>query len=161
MACIGGGSNALGLFHEFLDEPEISKIAVEADETAALSNGTPGIMQGMKTYMLQTTDGSKSLGGKSLGAGIQYFSVGPQHSYLKDQGAVTYTSATDKEILEAYKLVAKTEGICSALEPMAAAAEVIKQAKGKKKDFIIVMNLCGRGEKDLETIEQHIGKDFD
>ena len=101
------------------------------------------------------------MGGKSLGAGIQYFSVGPQHSYLKDQGAVTYTSATDKEILNAYKVVAQTEGISSALEPMAAAAEVLKQAKGKPKDFIIVLSLCGRGEKDLDTIEEHMGKDFE
>jgi len=161
IGCVGGGSNFIGSIHEFLDEPNIKKIGVEAAETAALSNGTPGIMQGMKTYMLQSEDGSKSLGGKSLGAGIQYFSVGPQHSYLKDQGAVTYTSATDKEILNAYKVVAQTEGISSALEPMAAAAEVLKQAKGKPKDFIIVLSLCGRGEKDLDTIEEHMGKDFE
>ena len=161
IACCGGGSNLIGMIHEFLDEPEIVKIGVEAAETAALSNGTPGIMQGMKTYMLQTADGSKSLGGASLGAGIQYFSVGPQHSFLKDQGAVTYTSATDKEILEAYKLVASTEGICSALEPMAGAAELIKQAKNKPKDYLICLNLCGTGEKDLNTIQEHIGKDFE
>ena len=141
MACIGGGSNALGLFHEFLDEPEISKIAVEADETAALSNGTPGIMQGMKTYMLQIDDGAKSLGGMSLGAGITYFSVGPLHSYLRDQRAVTYSSATDQEMLEAYKIIARTEGICSALEPMAAAAEVIfRQVKNKPKDYPTTLN---------------------
>ena len=161
VGCVGGGSNFMGAIHEFLDDKDVIKIGVEAAETAALSNGTVGIMQGMKTYMLQNEDGSKSLGGSSLGAGIQYFAVGPEHSYLKHVGAVPSRRATDKEILEAYKLVAKTEGICSALEPMAAAAEVIKQAKGKNKDFIIVMNLCGRGEKDLETIEQHIGKDFD
>ena len=161
IGCVGGGSNFIGSIHEFLDEPNIKKIGVEAAETAALSNGTPGIMQGMKTYMLQTEDGSKSLGGKSLGAGIQYFSVGPQHSYLKDQGAVTYTSATDREILDAYKIVAQTEGISSALEPMAAAAEVLKQAKDKPTDFIIVLSLCGRGEKDLDTIEDHMGKDFE
>ena len=161
IGCVGGGSNFIGSIHEFLDEPNIKKIGVEAAETAALSNGTPGIMQGMKTYMLQSSDGSKSLGGSSLGAGIQYFSVGPQHSYLKDQAAATYTSATDKEILNAYKIVAQTEGISSALEPMAAAAEVIKQAKNKPKEFIIVLSLCGRGEKDLDTIEEHIGKDFE
>ena len=112
--------------------------------------------------MLQTDDGAKSLGGMSLGAGITYFSVGPLHSYLKDQGAVTYSSATDKEMLEAYKLVAKTEGICSALEPMAAAAEVIfRQSKNKSKDFHICISLCGRGEKDLDTIQENIGKDFE
>ena len=161
VGCIGGGSNFLGLIHEFLDDKEISKVGVEASETAALSNGTPGIMQGMKTYMLQNSDGSKSLGGASLGAGIQYFSVGPQHSFLKDQGAVKYTSATDDEILDAYKLIARTEGICSALEPMAAAAYVIKTAPKKPKDYIICLSLCGRGEKDLDTIQEHIGKDFE
>ena len=161
IGCVGGGSNFIGSIHEFLDEPSIKKIGVEAAETAALTHGTPNIMQGMKSYMLASSDGSKSLGGSSLGAGIQYFGVGPQHSYLKDQGAVTYTSATDKEILNAYKVVAQTEGISSALEPMAAAAEVLKQAKGKPKDFIIVLSLCGRGEKDLDTIEEHMGKDFE
>ena len=161
IGCVGGGSNFIGSIHEFLDEPNIKKIGVEAAETAALTHGTPNIMQGMKSYMLASSDGSKSLGGSSLGAGIQYFGVGPQHSYLKDQGAVTYTLATDKEILNAYKVVAQTEGISSALEPMAAAAEVLKQAKGKPKDFIIVLSLCGRGEKDLDTIEEHMGKDFE
>ena len=161
VGCVGGGSNFMGLIHEFLDEKEILKVGVEAAETAALTNGTHGIMQGMKTYMLQNTDGSKSLGGASLGAGIQYFSVGPQHSFLKDQGAVKYTSATDDEILDAYKLIAQTEGICSALEPMAAASYVIKTAPKKPKDYIICLNLCGRGEKDLDTIQEHIGKDFE
>ncbi len=161
IGCVGGGSNFIGSIHEFLDETSIKKIGVEAAETAALTHGTPNIMQGMKSYMLASSDGSKSLGGSSLGAGIQYFGVGPQHSYLKDQRAVTYTSATDKEILNAYKVVAQSEGISSALEPMAAAAEVLKQAKGKPKDFIIVLSLCGRGEKDLDTIEEHMGKDFE
>ena len=161
VGCLGGGSNFAGSIYEFLDEPSVKKIGVEAAETAALSNGTPGIMQGMKTYMLQSNDGSKSLGGSSLGAGIQYFSVGPIHAYLKSLNAVEYTSATDKEILDAYKLVAKTEGISAALEPMAGAAEVIKQAKDKPKDYTICLSLCGRGEKDLDTIQQHIGKDFE
>ena len=88
-----------GAIYEFLDEPSVTKIGVEAHETAALTNGTPGIMQGMKTYMLQTDDGAKSLGGMSLGAGITYFSVGPLHSYLKDQGAVQYSSATDLSLI--------------------------------------------------------------
>ena len=161
VGCVGGGSNFMGLIYEFLDDKEIEKVGVEAAETAALTNGTHGIMQGMKTYMLQNADGSKSLGGASLGAGIQYFSVGPQHSFLKDQGAVKYTSATDDEILDAYKLIAQTEGICSALEPMAAASYVIKTAPKKPKDYIICLNLCGRGEKDLDTIQEHIGKDFE
>ena len=162
VGCVGGGSNFAGAIYEFLDEPSVTKIGVEAAETAALSNGTPGIMQGMKTYMLQTDDGAKSLGGMSLGAGITYFSVGPMHSYLKDQKAVSYSSATDQEMLDAYKMIAQTEGICSALEPMAGAAEIIfRQAKDKPKDYIICLSLCGRGEKDLDTIQEHIGKDFE
>ena len=162
VGCVGGGSNFAGAIYEFLDEPNVKKIGVEAAETAALSNGTPGIMQGMKTYMLQTDDGAKSLGGMSLGAGITYFSVGPMHSYLKDQRAVSYSSATDQEMLDAYKMIAQTEGICSALEPMAGAAEIIfRQAKDKPKDYIICLSLCGRGEKDLDTIQEHIGKDFE
>ena len=162
VGCVGGGSNFAGAIYEFLDEPNVKKIGVEAAETAALSNGTPGIMQGMKTYMLQTDDGAKSLGGMSLGAGITYFSVGPMHSYLKDQKAVSYSSATDQEMLDAYKMIAQTEGICSALEPMAGAAEIIfRQAKNKPKDYIICLSLCGRGEKDLDTIQEHIGKDFE
>ena len=162
VGCVGGGSNFAGAIYEFLDEPNVKKIGVEAAETAALTNGTPGIMQGMKTYMLQTEDGAKSLGGMSLGAGITYFSVGPMHSYLKDQKAVSYSSATDQEMLEAYKMIAQTEGICSALEPMAGAAEIIfRQAKHKPEDYIICLSLCGRGEKDLDTIQEHIGKDFE
>ena len=162
VGCVGGGSNFAGAIYEFLDEPNVKKIGVEAAETAALTNGTPGIMQGMKTYMLQTEDGAKSLGGMSLGAGITYFSVGPMHSYLKDQKAVSYSSATDQEMLDAYKMIAQTEGICSALEPMAGAAEIIfRQAKDKPKDYIICLSLCGRGEKDLDTIQEHIGKDFE
>ena len=162
VGCVGGGSNFAGAIYEFLDEPSVKKIGVEAHETAALTNGTPGIMQGMKTYMLQTEDGAKSLGGMSLGAGITYFSVGPMHSYLKDQKAVSYSSATDQEMLDAYKMIAQTEGICSALEPMAGAAEIIfRQAKDKPKDYIICLSLCGRGEKDLDTIQEHIGKDFE
>ena len=162
VGCVGGGSNFAGAIYEFLDEPNVKKIGVEAAETAALSNGTPGIMQGMKTYMLQTDDGAKSLGGMSLGAGITYFSVGPMHSYLKDQKAVSYSSATDQEMLDAYKMIAQTEGICSALEPMAGAAEIIfRQAKDKPKDYLICLNLCGTGEKDLNTIQEHIGKDFE
>ncbi len=161
IGCVGGGSNFAGAIYEFLDDKQVEKIGVEAAETAALSNGTPGIMQGMKTYLLQSEDGAKSLGGSSLGAGIQYFGVGPLHSYLHDQKAVTYTSATDAEILNAYKMVAKYEGISSALEPMAAAAHLIKIAKDKPKDYLICLSLCGRGEKDLDILEQHIGKDFE
>ena len=118
-------------------------------------------MQGMKSYMLQSEDGSIANRTSDIAAGINYFSVGPQHSYLKDIGRAEYTSAKNEELLESYKLVAKTEGICSALEPMAAITETVKRAKGKPKDYVIVTNLCGRGEKDLDQIEEKIGKDFE
>ena len=162
IGCIGSGSNFLGLIHEFLDEPEILKIGVEAKETAALTNGTVGIMQGMKTYMLQSKDGARSLGGSSLGAGIQYFASGPEHSFLKDNSkSVSYTYASDKEMLNAYKETSLNEGISLALEPTAAVAVALKRAKGKPKDYLIVISACGRGEKDLETIEKYIGKEFE
>ena len=161
IACLGGGSNSIGAFHEFLDEPSVKLCGVEGSTSAALTKGTIGIMQGMKSYMLQSKDGSIALKTSDIAAGINYFSVGPQHSYLKDIKRVEYTSATDDEILETYKLVARTEGICSALEPMAAVCETVKRAKGKSKDYVIVTNLCGRGEKDLDTIEKHYGEEFE
>ena len=157
VGCVGGGSNFLGLIHEFLDDKEIEKVGVEASETAALSNGTPGIMQGMKTYMLQNADGSKSLGGASLGAGIQYFSVGPQHSFLKDQGAVKYTSATDEEALNAYKLVSKLENISPSLEPSHAFATAISLAPKLSKDTILCIDSCGHSLKDSDIIKEKLG----
>jgi tryptophan synthase beta chain len=160
-ACLGAGSNSLGAFHEFLDDKQVKLVGVEGETSAALSKGTIGIMQGMKTYMIQSKDGSVAEQTKDLPSGINYFASGPQHSYLKDIKRVEYTFATDDEILDTYKLVAQTEGICSALEPMAAVCETIKRAKGKPKDYVIVTSLCGRGEKDLDTIQKHIGKDFE
>ena len=159
--CCLGGSNSLGAFHEFLDDREIKLVGVEGESSAALSKGTIGIMQGMKTYMIQSKDGSVAEQTRDLPSGINYFSVGPQHSYLKDIGRAEYTYATDDEILDTYKLVAQTEGICSALEPMAAVCETIKRAKGKPKNYILVASLCGRGEKDLDVIEKLRGKDFE
>jgi|TARA_B100000959_G_scaffold286507_1_gene365476 tryptophan synthase beta chain len=161
IACLGAGSNAIGSFHEFLDEPSVKLVGVEGETSAALSNGTLGIMQGMKSYMLQSEDGSIANTTADIAAGINYFSVGPQHAYLKDIGRAEYTSATNEELLESYKLVAKTEGICSALEPMAAITETVKRAKKMSKDKIILTTLCGRGEKDLDQIEEKIGKDFE
>jgi len=115
----------------------------------------------MKTYMIQSKDGAIAEQTKDLPSGINYFAVGPQHSYLKDIKRAEYTFATDEEILDTYKLVAQTEGICSALEPMAAVCETIKRAKGKPKDYVIVTSLCGRGEKDLSQIQKFRGKDFE
>ena len=159
--CLGAGSNSLGAFHEFLDDKQVKLVGVEGETSAALSKGTIGIMQGMKTYMIQSKDGAIAEQTKDLPSGINYFAVGPQHSYLKDIKRAEYTFATDEEILDTYKLVAQTEGICSALEPMAAVCETIKRAKDKPKDYVIVTSLCGRGEKDLSQIQKFRGKDFE
>ena len=161
IGCLGAGSNFIGAIHEFLDEPTTKLVGVEASNSAALSDGTVGIMQGMKSFMKQESDGRAALPTSSIAAGINYFSVGPQHSFLKSIKRAEYTKASDEEILESYKLVAQTEGICSALEPMAAVTEAVKRSKGKPKDYLVVVNLCGRGEKDLDTIEKRIGKDFE
>lgn len=156
----GGGSNFLGLIHEFLDEPKVKMLGVEAKNSAALSHGTVGIMQGMKSFMLQKKDGSGALNTQSIAAGIQFYSIGPQHSYLKSIGRVQYTSASDRETLDAYKMLAKYEGICGALEPCAALAKTFSIAKKKPKNYIIVTSLCGRGDVNLDTIEEKIGHEF-
>ena len=161
IACAGAGSNFTGSIFEFLDEPEIKKVVVEAEETAALTNGTKGIQQGMVTKFLQSDDGSKSLGGSSLGAGIMYYGISPQLAHLKDIGAIEASTASDKELLETYKLVAQNEGIGISFEPAAAVTEALKRAKGKPKDYIICATACGRVEKDLDVIERLIGKDFE
>lgn len=161
VGCVGGGSNFIGLIHEFLDEPNIKMIGVEASESAALTKGTIGIMQGMKSYMLQNEYGSITMGGPNISAGTQFYSVGPEHSYLKSIGRVEYRSCTDREMLDAYKMCAKYEGIIPALEPMAGLYHALKEAKEKPKDYIIVSGICGRGEKDLDQIESLIGKEFE
>ncbi len=161
IGCIGGGSNFLGLIHEFLDEPNVKMIGVEASESAALTKGTVGIMQGMKSFMLQNEYGSATMGGPNIAAGTQFYSVGPEHSYLKSIGRVEYRSCTDREMLDAYKMCAKYEGIIPALEPMAGLFHALKEAKGKSKDYLICCSLCGRGEKDLDQIENLIGKEFE
>ena len=156
----GGGSNFLGLIHEFLDEPKVKMLGVEAKNSAALTNGTIGVMQGMKSFMLQKKDGSGVLDAQSIAAGIQFYSIGPQHSYLKSIGRVQYTSSSDKETLNAYKLLAKYEGICAALEPCAALAKTFSIARKKPKNYLIVTSLCGRGDVNLDTIEEKIGHEF-
>tara|TARA_B100000963_G_C22579337_1_gene650059 strand:- start:327 stop:1100 length:774 start_codon:yes stop_codon:yes gene_type:complete len=161
VACAGAGSNFTGSIFEFLDEPEIKKVVVEAEETAALTNGTKGIQQGMVTKFLQSADGSRSLGGSSLGAGIMYYGISPQLAHLKDIGAIEASTASDKELLETYKLVAQNEGIGISFEPAAAVTEALKRAKGKPKDYVICATACGRVEKDLDVIESLIGKDFE
>ena len=163
MACIGGGSNALGLFHEFLDDKQIEMIAVEAaghgidtgSHAASLSGGKPGILHGNKTYLLQSNDGQIDEA-HSISAGLDYPGIGPEHSYLFEQKRVQYMSATDKEAIEAFQYCCNLEGIIPALEPSHALAVLKKIAKNYSKEKIIVMNMCGRGDKDIFTIAEEL-----
>jgi tryptophan synthase beta chain len=164
VACIGGGSNALGLFTEFIDDAEVEIIAVEAagkgidceENAASIANGRYGVLHGNATYYLQDEDGQIK-NAHSISAGLDYPGIGPEHAYLHDIKRVKYESATDDEALEAFKLCAKTEGILPALEPSHALAHVIKIAPKLPKDHIIIMNLCGRGDKDVFTVAAALG----
>ena len=163
VACIGGGSNALGLFYPFLDD-DVDMYGVEAaglgldgnEHAASLSKGAPGILHGNRTYLLQDTDG-QIREGHSISAGLDYPGIGPEHSWLNDQGRVNYVSSTDDEALNAFEICSKYEGIIPALEPSHALAFVFKLAKDMKKDQIIIVNLCGRGDKDIETVADYLG----
>ena len=165
VACIGGGSNAIGLFHPFLDEPSVEMYGVEAaghglsvpdGHAASLAGGRPGVLHGNRTYLLMNADGQISEG-HSISAGLDYPGVGPEHAWLKESGRVTYLSATDKECLDAFQLCCKLEGIIPALEPAHALAKVIELAPAKPKDHVMVMNLCGRGDKDIFAVADHLG----
>ena len=163
MACIGGGSNALGLFHEFLDDTNVEMIAVEAaghgiqtdKHAASLSGGKPGVLHGNKTYLLQSKSGQIQEA-HSISAGLDYPGIGPEHSFLFEEKRVKYMSATDKEALEAFQYCCKLEGIIPALEPSHALSVLRKIAKNYDKDKIIVMNMCGRGDKDIFTIANEL-----
>jgi len=164
VACIGGGSNAIGLFHPFLDEPDIEIYGVEAAglglgsglHAASLSGGRPGVLHGNRTYLLMDDDGQIKEA-HSISAGLDYPGIGPEHSWLHDLGRVEYLSATDQEALHAFGLCCKLEGIIPALEPAHALAKVIELAPQKPKDHLMVMNLCGRGDKDIFTVAEHLG----
>lgn len=165
VACIGGGSNAIGLFHPFLDDPEVRMIGVEAagrgldtgEHCASLSAGAPGVLHGNRTYLLQDEEGQIE-NGHSIAAGLDYPGVGPEHAWLKDCGRVSYASVTDAEALDAFKLCARTEGILPALEPAHALAHVARIAPDLPTDHILVMNLCGRGDKDVFTVADALGE---
>ena len=167
VACIGGGSNAMGLFYPFLDEESIELHGVEAagkgintnKHAASLSVGSPGVLHGNRTYLLQNDDGQISEA-HSISAGLDYPGVGPEHSYLKDVKRVEYFSIKDEEALEAFQFCSKLEGIIPALEPSHALAHVIKIAPKLAKDYIIVMNMCGRGDKDVFNVAQALGVDL-
>jgi tryptophan synthase beta chain len=163
VASIGGGSNAIGLFHPFLDDPEVAMVGVEAaghglnkEHAASLAGGRPGILHGNKTYLLQDEDGQIDEA-HSISAGLDYPGIGPEHSWLHEIGRVDYQSATDVEALEAFKLLCKIEGIIPALEPAHAIAAVIRIAPTMPKDKIIIVNLCGRGDKDIFTVAEALG----
>ena len=159
IACIGGGSNALGLFYDFLDDTDVKMLAVEAagfglnsgKHAASLSGGKPGVLHGNKTYLLQNQDGQIEEA-HSISAGLDYPGIGPEHSFLFEEKRVEYMSATDNEALEAFQYCCKQEGIIPALEPAHALAALIKVAPQMSSDKIIVMNMCGRGDKDIFTV---------
>ena len=164
VACVGGGSNAMGLFHTFLDDPDVAIVGVEAagkgvdteEHAASLTAGRPGVLHGNRTYLLQTDDGQIKEA-HSISAGLDYPGIGPEHSWLKDQGRVQYVSATDDEALEAFQLCSKLEGIIPALEPSHAIAHVMRIAPTLPADHLILMNMCGRGDKDVFTVAGALG----
>ena len=167
VACIGGGSNALGLFYPFLDEKSIELHGVEAagkglntnKHAASLSAGSPGVLHGNRTYLLQDNDG-QILEAHSISAGLDYPGVGPEHSYLKDVKRVNYFSIKDKEALEAFQFCTRMEGIIPALEPSHALAHVMKIAPKLDKNKVIIMNMCGRGDKDVFNVAKVLGVDL-
>jgi tryptophan synthase beta chain len=164
VACIGGGSNAMGLFHPFLDDESVDLIGVEAAgdgietgrHAASITGGRPGVLHGNRTYLLQDDDGQITEA-HSISAGLDYPGIGPEHAWLHDMGRVDYVSATDAEALEAFQLCSELEGIIPALEPAHALAHVAKIAPGLPKDHLIVMNMCGRGDKDIFTVAEMLG----
>ncbi|RPE67357.1 tryptophan synthase beta chain [Pacificibacter maritimus] len=165
IAAIGGGSNAMGLFYPFLDDESVRIIGVEAggkgvnakmEHCASLTGGRPGVLHGNLTYLLQDDDG-QILEGFSISAGLDYPGIGPEHSWLHDTKRAEYVSITDKEALDAFQFSCRTEGIIPALEPSHALAHVMKIAPTLPKDHIIVMNMCGRGDKDIFTVARHLG----
>ena len=164
IACIGGGSNAIGLFHPFLDDKDVMIYGVEAAghglssgaHAASLTGGRPGVLHGNRTYLLMDEDGQIAEA-HSISAGLDYPGIGPEHSWLHDIGRVHYISATDTEALEAFQLLSKLEGIIPALEPAHAIAKVCEIAPKLPKDHLMIVNMCGRGDKDIFTVAEHLG----
>ncbi len=163
VAAIGGGSNAIGLFHPFLDDADVDMLGIEAaghgldkEHAASLAGGRPGILHGNKTYLLQDEDGQIAEA-HSISAGLDYPGIGPEHSWLKEIGRVRYDSVTDVEALEGFKALCRTEGIIPALEPSHAIAAVMREAPKMDADKIILANLCGRGDKDIFTVASALG----
>jgi tryptophan synthase beta chain len=164
IACIGGGSNAMGLFHPFLDDKDVEIYGVEAAghglagglHAASLAGGRPGVLHGNRTYLLMDADGQIAEA-HSISAGLDYPGIGPEHAWLNDIGRVKYLSATDQEALDAFQLCSRLEGIIPALEPAHALARVIELAPKLPKDHLMVLNMSGRGDKDLVSVAEHLG----
>ena len=164
VAAIGGGSNAIGLFHPMLNDADVHMIGVEAsgkgldteEHAASLTKGSPGVLHGCRSYLLQDADGQVQEA-HSISAGLDYPGIGPEHAWLKDSGRVEYAAISDNEALAAFKTLAACEGILPALEPSHALAEVIKRAPNLPRDHLLVMNLCGRGDKDIFTVASALG----
>ncbi len=168
VACIGGGSNAMGLFYPFLDDDSVAIIGVEAggkgvdermEHCASLTGGRAGVLHGNRTYLLQDEDG-QILEGHSISAGLDYPGIGPEHAWLHQNGRAKYVAITDKEALDAFQLSCRTEGIIPALEPAHALAHVVKIAPDLPRDHLLVMNMCGRGDKDIFTVARALGLDM-
>jgi tryptophan synthase beta chain len=167
VACIGGGSNAMGLFHPFLDDDTIDIFGVEAaghgiesgEHAASLTAGTPGVLHGNRTYLLQDDDG-QIIEAHSISAGLDYPGIGPEHAWLHESGRVKYVSVTDVEALEAFTLCCVQEGIIPALEPAHALAHVARMAPDLPQEHLLVMNMCGRGDKDVFTVADALGEEI-
>jgi tryptophan synthase beta chain len=166
IACVGGGSNSIGIFHEFIKDKKVQLVGVEGggrgaqlgEHAARFSGGSPGVLQGTYSYVLQD-DGGQIAATHSVSAGLDYPSIGPEHAWLKDTGRAEYVSASDKEALEACTLLARTEGIIPALESAHAVAEVIKRAPGMKKSDVVIVNISGRGDKDIGILRENLKLD--
>uniref|UniRef100_UPI003B3BA93D tryptophan synthase subunit beta n=1 Tax=Sphingomonas sp. TaxID=28214 RepID=UPI003B3BA93D len=164
VAAVGGGSNAIGLFHPFLDDADVAMLGVEAaghgldtgQHAATLNGGSPGVLHGNRTYLLQDEDGQIAEA-HSISAGLDYPGIGPEHSWLHEIGRVKYEAATDQEAVDAFQLCAKTEGIIPALESAHAVAAVVRKARDYRQDQIVILNLSGRGDKDIPTIAAGLG----
>ena len=167
IACIGGGSNAMGLFYPFLDDMSVKITGIEAGgmglqgnkHCASLSAGRPGVLHGNRTYLLQDDDG-QIIEGHSISAGLDYPGIGPEHAWLKESGRVEYVAITDNEAVDAFKVCTKTEGIIPALEPSHAIAHLINIAPNLPKNDVVIVNLCGRGDKDIFTIAEYLNMEI-
>jgi tryptophan synthase beta chain len=164
VACVGGGSNAIGIFHPFIEDRDVELLGVEAaghgvasgKHAATLTAGRPGVLHGARSYLLQD-DAGQVLEAHSISAGLDYPGVGPEHSYLKDIGRARYTAVTDDEAMEGFKLLCRTEGIIPALESSHAVAGAVELVRSLAPDDAVIVNLSGRGDKDMGTVAQTLG----